>query len=148
MGLENDIHQAKFTNEYQKASINIIYTNNWVMERMKKIFETEDLTSQQFNILRILRGAREALSICTIRERMLDRMSDASRIVDRLIKKGFVKKTVNKFDKRLVSVTISAKGLALLRKMDERETEMNNITAKISPAEAKTLNKLLDKLRG
>jgi DNA-binding MarR family transcriptional regulator len=148
MGLENDIHQAKFTSEHQKASINIIYTNNWVMERMKKIFETEDLTSQQFNILRILRGAREALSICTIRERMLDRMSDASRIVDRLIKKGLVKKTVNKFDKRLVSVTISPRGLALLKKMDERETEMNNITAKISPAEAKTLNKLLDKLRG
>lgn len=148
MGLENDINQPKFASEYQKAAINIIYTNNWVMERMKKIFETEDLTSQQFNILRILRGAREPLSICTIRERMLDRMSDASRIVDRLIKKSLVKKTINKFDKRLVSVTISPRGLALLKKMDDRENEMNGIVAKITPAEAKSLNKLLDKLRG
>lgn len=147
MGIENDINQPKFTSEYQKAAINIFYTNNWLMERTKKIFETEDLTPQQFNILRILRGAREPLSICTIRERMLDRMSDASRIVDRLIKKNLVKKTINKFDKRLVSVTISPRGLALLKKMDEREEEMNNIVSKISVTEAKTLNKLLDKIR-
>jgi DNA-binding MarR family transcriptional regulator len=148
MGLENDINQPKFSSEHQKAAVNIIYTHNWLMERMKKIFETEDLTSQQFNILRILRGAREPLSICTIRERMLDRMSDASRIVDRLIKKNLVKKTINKFDKRLVSVTISPRGMALLKKMDERDDEMNNIVAKISPAEARTLNKMLDKIRG
>lgn len=148
MALENDINQAKFANEYQKAVVNIIYTHNWVMERTKKIFESEDLTSQQFNILRILRGAREPLSICVIRERMLDRMSDASRIVDRLIKKNLVKKTVNKFDKRLVSVTIAPRGLALLKKMDERADEMDGIMGKISPAEAKTLNKLLDKIRG
>lgn len=148
MGLESDINQAKFANEHQKAVVNIIYTHNWVMERMKQIFETEDLTSQQFNILRILRGAREPLSICVIRERMLDRMSDASRIVDRLIKKSLVKKTVNKFDKRLVSVTISPKGLTLLKKLDDRSEEMNALIGKLSPAEAKTLNKLLDKVRG
>lgn len=148
MGLESDINQAKFANEHQKAVVNVIYTHNWVMERMKQIFETEDLTSQQFNILRILRGAREPLSICVIRERMLDRMSDASRIVDRLIKKSLVKKTVNKFDKRLVSVTISPKGLTLLKKLDDRSEEMNALTGKLSPAEAKTLNKLLDKIRG
>lgn len=148
MGLESDINQAKFANEHQKAVVNIIYTHNWVMERMKQIFESEDLTSQQFNILRILRGAREPLSICVIRERMLDRMSDASRIVDRLIKKSLVKKTVNKFDKRLVSVTISPKGLTLLKKMDDRSEEMNGLIGKLSPAETKTLNKLLDKIRG
>lgn len=148
MGLENDINQAKFTNEHQKAVVNIIYTHNWVMERMKQIFETEDLTSQQFNILRILRGAREPLSICVIRERMLDRMSDASRIVDRLIKKNLVRKTVNKFDKRLVSVTISPRGLTLLKKLDERADEMDNVMARLSPAEAKNLNRLLDKIRG
>lgn len=148
MGLESDINQAKFANEHQKAVVNIIYTHNWVMERMKQIFETEDLTSQQFNILRILRGAREPLSICVIRERMLDRMSDASRIVDRLIKKNLVKKTVNKFDKRLVSVTISPRGLTLLKKLDDRSEEMNALSGKLSPAEAKTLNKLLDKIRG
>lgn len=148
MGLENDINQAKFANEYQKAVVNIIYTHNWVMERTKKIFESEDLTSQQFNILRILRGAREPLSICVIRERMLDRMSDTSRIVDRLIKKNLVRKTVNKFDKRLVSVTISPRGLALLKKLDERADEMDGVMGKISAAEAKTLNRLLDKIRG
>ncbi|MBL7729352.1 MAG: MarR family transcriptional regulator [Dinghuibacter sp.] len=147
MGIENDINQPKFASEYQKAAINIIYTNNWLVERFKNIFESEDLTTQQFNILRILRGAREPLSICTIRERMLDRMSDASRIVDRLIKKGLVKKTINKFDKRLVSVTISPRGLAVLKKLDERDDELNNVVSKLSVTEAKTLNKLLDKIR-
>ena len=84
MGIEKDINQQKFRNEFQKASINLIYTFNWVSEKMKVFFENQDITSQQFNILRILRGAHKPLSTLQIRERMLDKMSDTSRIVDRL----------------------------------------------------------------
>jgi DNA-binding MarR family transcriptional regulator len=147
MSIENDINQHRFRNEYQKAGINLIYTFNWVTERMKHHFEKHDITAQQFNILRILRGAREPLSTLQIRQRMLDRMSDTSRIVDRLLKKGLVKKVVCKLDRRLVDVTISDKGLRLLEKMDKHEEEIDLVLGNLSPEEAALLNKLLDKAR-
>jgi DNA-binding MarR family transcriptional regulator len=87
MSIDKEINQQKFRNEYQKSEINLIYTYNWMNEQMKCIFDKFDITSQQFNILRILRGAGEPLSTLQIRQRMLDKMSDTSRIVDRLIKK-------------------------------------------------------------
>jgi DNA-binding MarR family transcriptional regulator len=147
MSLEKDINQSKFRNEYQKAVVNIVYTYNWMTEQLKQVFEKEDLTMQQFNILRILRGNNGPLSTLQIRERMLDKMSDTSRIVDRLIIKGFVKKSICKTDKRLVDVFITDKGKKILTKLDKAEDEMDNIIDSISVAEAKTLNKILDKLR-
>lgn len=147
MSLEKDINQPKFRNEFQKASINIIFTFNWMAEKTKAIFEREGLTSQQFNILRILRGARAPLSTLQIRQRMLDKMSDTSRIVDRLIIKGLVKKTVSKTDKRLVDVSITDKGKKVLAKLDKCEEQMDAVIKTISEAEAKTLNNILDKMR-
>lgn len=87
MGIEKDINQQTFRNDYQKAAINLIYTYHWLNEKMKVYFDNEGITSQQFNILRILRGAGVPISTMQIRERMLDKMSDTSRIVDRLIVK-------------------------------------------------------------
>lgn len=147
MSLEKDINQKKFRSEHQKAVINLIYTYNWVNEQMKFFFDRVDITSQQFNILRILRGAEAPLSTLQIRQRMLDKMSDTSRIVDRLIVKGLVKKIICKTDKRLVDVSITDKGKKLLEKTDKHEIEMNAIFGSLSDAEAKTLNKLLDKIR-
>jgi DNA-binding MarR family transcriptional regulator len=147
MSLEKDINQPKFRNEFQKASINIIFTFNWMTEKTKAIFEREGLTSQQFNILRILRGAGGPLSTLQIRQRMLDKMSDTSRIVDRLIIKGLVKKTVSKTDKRLVDVSITDKGKKVLAKLDKCEDQMDAVVKTISEAEAKTLNMILDKIR-
>lgn len=147
MSLEKDINQPKFRNEFQKASINIIFTFNWMTEKTKEIFEREGLTSQQFNILRILRGAGAPLSTLQIRQRMLDKMSDTSRIVDRLIIKGLVKKTISKIDKRLVDVSITDKGKKVLAKLDRCEDQMDDVVKTISEAEAKTLNKILDKMR-
>ena len=147
MSIEEDINQTRFRSEYHKMTINLIYTYNWVMEQSRKFFEKADLTPQQFNILRILRGAAEPLSTLQIRQRMLDKMSDTSRIVDRLVKKNLVKKVVCKSDRRLVDVTISEKGLGLLEKLDAFNDEMDNFLTNISPEEAKTLNHLLDKLR-
>jgi DNA-binding MarR family transcriptional regulator len=147
MSLENDIQQAKFRNEYQKAAINLIYTFNWLTEKNKQFFDKADITSQQFNILRILRGAGEPLSTLQIRQRMLDKMSDTSRIVDRLVKKDLVKKVICKTDRRLVDVTISEKGLSLLQDLDNYNDELDGIIGSISEEEAKTLNHLLDKLR-
>src|SRR5689334_12740808 len=147
MSIEKDISQRKFNTEYQKAMVNLIYTHNWIMERVKLFFEKADLTPQQFNILRILRGAGEPLSTLQIRQRMLDKMSDTSRIVDRLIIKGLVKKNISKIDKRLVDVSITEKGKKLLAKLDGHQDEMDAILSNLSDSEAKTLNKLLDKIR-
>ena len=147
MGIQEDINQSKFRNEHQKAGINIIYTFNWMSEQMKNLFEKHGLTSQQFNILRILRGAGQPLSTLQIRQRMLDKMSDTSRIVDRLIVKGFVRKNISKVDKRLVDVSITDKGKKLLAKLDNHQDEMDAVLSNLSESEAKILNKLLDKVR-
>ena len=147
MSIEKDISQRKFSSEFQKAMVNLIYTHNWMMERMKQFFEKADLTPQQFNILRILRGAAQPLSTLQIRQRMLDKMSDTSRIVDRLIKKGLTKKVVCKTDRRLVDVSITDKGLKLLDKLDEAQNELDSIVSHLSEREASELNNLLDKIR-
>jgi DNA-binding MarR family transcriptional regulator len=147
MSIEKDIQQSKFRNEYQKTVVNIIYTYNWITEKTKQIFERGDITSQQYNILRILRGAGKPLSTLQIRQRMLDKMSDTSRIVDRLVKKELVKKVICKTDRRLVDVTITDQGLALLEKLDGYNDEMDNLLGNITEDEAKMLNQLLDKIR-
>jgi DNA-binding MarR family transcriptional regulator len=148
MGIEKDIHQATFRTARQKAMINVLYTYGWIIERIKVSLAKEDITHQQFNILRILRGsAPEPLSTLQIRERMLDKMSDTSRIVDRLIVKGLVKKTVCSKDKRLVDVLITDKGLKLLKKMDEEQNQMDSILNNLSETESEQLSHLLDKLR-
>jgi DNA-binding MarR family transcriptional regulator len=148
MKIEKEIHQEKFINEYQKLLINLIFTNNWLAAHNRNFFDDAGITVQQFNILRILRGAQESLSTLQIRDRMLDKMSDTSRIVDRLILKGLAKKSINKFDKRLVCVSITTKGLALLKKMDPNESEMFSVMRNLTEMEAKQMNKFLDKLRG
>ena len=147
MSLEKDIAQHSFRNEHQKAIRNLIYTYNWVTEKTKSIFDKEEITAQQFNILRILRGAGKPISTLQIRERMLDKMSDTSRIVDRLVLKGLAKKTICKIDKRLVDVSISPKGSQLLAKLDFFEKDMDAVFTNLTETEAKALNKLLDKIR-
>ncbi|MEO6253660.1 MAG: MarR family transcriptional regulator [Ferruginibacter sp.] len=147
MGLEKDISQSSFRNDFQKGIINLIYTYNWMNEKMKSVFDKEDITGQQYNILRILRGAGKPISTLQIRERMLDKMSDTSRIVDRLVLKGLAQKTTCKNDKRLVDVSIAIKGKKLLEKIDRYEKDMDAILGNLTDAEAKTLNKLLDKIR-
>ena len=147
MSLEDDINQRKFRNEHQKAAINLIYTSSWLNEQMKYFFDNYDITAQQFNILRILRGAGEPLSTMQIRERMLDKMSDTSRIVDRLVKKEMVKKNIRKTDRRLVDVTITEKGKELLAELDSKDSEMDAILRGLDETDVKQINHLLDKLR-
>jgi len=147
MGIEKDIQQTNFRNEFQKMGINIIYTANWLNEKMGQILATEDITQQQFNILRILRGSDAPLSTLKIRERMLDKMSDTSRIVDRLIVKGLVEKTACIKDKRLVDITVSKKGLQLLEKLDSLNDHIDSILKGVTEKEAQAMNQILDKLR-
>ena len=149
MGLEKDIQQYSFSGQNQKAVINLIYTYHWVTEQIKIILFEEDITLQQYNILRILRGSDpRPLSTLTIRERMLDKMSDTSRIVDRLLLKKLVSKRLCNTDKRLVDVSITKEGKAMLQRIDERDNEMNKVMEMLNEEELISLNKLLDKLRG
>lgn len=148
MGIENDIQQSRFRNAHQKAAINLLYTLGWMKDRTKCIFEAEDITSQQFNILRILRGSfPQPLSTLQIRERMLEKMSDTSRIVDRLIAKGLVKKITCKSDRRLVDVIITDKGKKLLERLDARQDEIDAVLGNLSEKDANILSDLLDKIR-
>jgi MarR family transcriptional regulator, 2-MHQ and catechol-resistance regulon repressor len=149
MTLEKDISQRNFRNLNQKSMVNLIYTYHWVVEKIKNLLSTEDITLQQYNILRILRGSFPApLSTLQIRDRMLDKMSDTSRIVDRLVVKGLVHKNTSKTDKRLVDVIITDEGRELLSKLDMQNDQLDNIITSLSEGEMNTLNNLLDKLRG
>jgi DNA-binding MarR family transcriptional regulator len=149
MSINQDIKQQRqFRNEHHKATVNILFSSNWLMENIKKFLQAEDITPQQYNILRILRGNGKPLSTLQIRERMLDKMSDTSRIVDRLLKKGLAEKKTSQADKRLVDVTISKKGLAALERLDKNNASLDGILFNLDHDEAKALNDLLDKMRG
>lgn len=148
MGIDKDIHQNKFRNERHKAMINILFTYGWAIEKLKQFVSEEGITHQQFNILRILRGNHPTpLSTLSIRERMIDKMSDTSRIVDRLVSKALVKKVICKKDRRLVDVSITERGLKLLEKLDKKQDDMDSILSNLSEKEATSLSKLLDKIR-
>ncbi len=148
MAIEQEIQQPKFKTEHQRALVNLLFTYGWSIERIKQLVTCEGITHQQYNILRILRGSLpKPLSTLQIRERMLDKMSDTSRIVDRLVVKGLAKKTLCKKDRRLVDVTITEKGKKLLEKLDGRQPEMDNIFGNLSVNEAAQLNTLLNKIR-
>jgi DNA-binding MarR family transcriptional regulator len=149
MRLEDEIKQSKFESEWHKTSINLVFTYHWAKEKMQLFLKDFDITMQQFNVLRILRGQHpNPVSACDIRERLLDRMSDTPRIVERLCKEGLAQKTVSEVDKRYVDVLITKKGLALLRQIDEAFPELMTDYQRLSQEEAVVLNMLLDKLRG
>lgn len=149
MEIEKEIQNSKFTDNYQKAAVNIIYTYAWLNGYIKAELAKHKVTPQQFNILRILRGQNpKPATINIIKERMLDRMSDASRIVDRLVAKGLVTRTTCESDRRAVDILISDKGLRVLEKIKLEETMLAKFKQHISEDEAKQLSDLLDKYRG
>lgn len=149
MELEQEIKQNKFRNERQKALVNILFTYGFLSDKIRDILIPFGLTMQQFNILRILRGSHPVpLSTSDIKMRMLDKSSDTSRIVDRLVAKKLVKKTTCPTDKRLVDVMISNIGLEMLEKIDICEEKMDELTFNLTDDEVLLLSSLLNKLRG
>jgi DNA-binding MarR family transcriptional regulator len=147
MGIEKEIPKSYFRSHRHKALVNVLFTSNWISERLKKFLQADDITPQQYNILRILQTSDIPLSTLKIRERMMDKMSDTSRIVERLLKKKLVNKQVCSYDKRLVDVTISDTGVQLLQKLDKKTDELDSIISKLSDSETDSLNGLLDKMR-
>ena len=148
MKLEEEIKQSKFRNEYHKLGVNIIYTANWISLLHTQRCKQFDITPEQFNILRILRGQHpKAATVNLLIERMLNKMSNASRLVEKLRKKGLVEREISKDDRRACDVAITKKGLDLLAELDKTEKEWNKMISHLSETEASTLNRLLDKMR-
>jgi DNA-binding MarR family transcriptional regulator len=149
MKLEDEIKQKKFKNDYHKLAVNLIYTHGWLLNHQSAFFKKFGITGAQYNILRILRGQHPGpASINLLKERMLDKMSDASRLVERLKSKGLVEREVCPDDRRKVEVKITEKGMDLLAEMDKIEDQFEKLFKGIKPGEANTLNELLDRLRG
>ena len=149
MKLEQEIRQEKFKSEYHKLIVNISFTGSWLSLKMSEYMKPFKLTIQQYNILRILRGQHpEPATVNLLIERMIDKMSNASRIVDKLLAKKLAERSSCRNDRRCVDVIITNKGLKLLGKIDNHAEEWGSQFTKLSIKESKELNRLLDKLRG
>jgi len=149
MRIEDEIQSSKFEDNYHKAVVNIAYTEGWLNNTLRCHFEKHNLTNQQFNILRILRGQHpKPATVNLLKERMIDKMSDASRIVDRLVQKGLITRCTSSRDRRAVDILISEQGLATLSKMDAEFKTKDFLKDNLTSEEAGQLSDLLDKLRG
>lgn len=149
MRIDDEIKSTKFEDNYQKAVININFTYGWLNNKLKDEFGKYNLTTQQFNILRILRGQYpKSATINLLKDRMIDKMSDASRIVDRLLQKDLVSRCTNNKDRRAVDIRISETGLELLSTIDKEMKTRDLLKENLTEDEAALLSSLLDKLRG
>jgi DNA-binding MarR family transcriptional regulator len=136
---------SKFSNIKVKALLNLIYTANWISSQQNTFFKPFGISPQQFNILRILRGAKEPLKVNTIKERMLERAPNATRLMDKLCDKDLIERIACPEDRRVVHIQITNNGLSLLQKIDKnmKQDYLENLTKK----EADQLSDLLDKIR-
>lgn len=147
MKIEEEI-KSKFSSEYHKLLVNIHLTSSRLGERMQSEMKKHGLTATQYNVLRILRGQNKVpASIGLIKDRMIERNSDVSRIIDRLVKKELIERTENQIDRRQKDVIISDKGLTVLTEIDTLERKIKEELGHLSKEEVETLNALLDKAR-
>ena len=149
MVIEETLKISKRLPERKRALLNLLYTGNWVSDEIAKVLKPFDITPQQFNVLRILKGRQgEACSLKTIQERMISKMSNTTRLVDKLIKKEFVKRTQCETNRRKVDIVITPKGLLALDEISEVVDQSEaRMTDQLSTSELEDLNALLNKLR-
>ena len=148
MKLEEEIKQTKFESEHLKAVLNVMVTNNWIVSRHTKFLKQYDLSLPQYNVLRILRGAKgKPMMLSDISDRMLDKMSNATRLVEKLKQKGLVERELCETNRRQVDISITENGIELLATIDEPLSTFTKDYLNITPTEAETLNTILDKWR-
>ena len=147
--IEDEIKQnKKFESEHQKAAVNIMFTSSWLYNINATRLKKHAVTPEQFNVLRILRGSYpKPLMLGNVTCRMVDKSSNATRLVEKLRQKGYVKRELCETNRRQVDILITDKGLALLTKIDNESEEWLDTMKGITKAEALELNRLLDKLR-
>lgn len=147
--IESEVKQEKFQSEFQKAAVNILFTGSWLYNINAAFLKEFDVTPEQFNVLRILRGSHpNPMMLADITCRMIDKNSNATRLVEKLRIKGLVKREICKNNRRQVDISITEKGLVLLAKIDRSSDAWQATLKKLSKAEAQQLNFLLDKIRG
>jgi MarR family 2-MHQ and catechol resistance regulon transcriptional repressor len=141
------VTNTRFKSPQQKAIINLRFTSNWILKKQNAYMSKHDISIAQFNILRILRGANETLSVNTVKHRMIEKSPNTTRLMDKLIEKGLIIRDRNENDKRIINVKITSLGLDLLANIDiEFDQELTMLDV-LSDEEANTLSDLLDKLR-
>lgn len=149
MKIEDEIKQKAFKSEFQKAMINILFTSGWLEHKQTQFFKQWGISPQQYNVLRILRGQNNnPITVASIQDRMMDKMSNASRLVEKLKQKNLIERKECKADRRQVDIVITQKGLDLLSLIDSNMNDQEKMMKNISKEEAVELNRLLDKLRG
>jgi len=142
--LAKDIN-SKFANNRVKALLNVIYTANWISSRQNEFFKDYGISPQQYNILRILKGAGKPLKVQTIKDRMLERSPNATRLMDKLCAKNYIERFPSEHDRRVVKIAISEEGMKLLKSIP---ISLNNDLLKnLNEEEAEQLSNLLDKMR-
>jgi len=148
MKIEDEI-KGHFRNEYHKGLINLIFTSKQLNQQFSTILKKHKITDAQYNVLRILRGNKSQIpsSIGYIKERMLDRNSDVSRIVDKLYGLQFIERQESSIDRRLKEIVITDKGLKILSKIDDSEKKVDTFLHNLSDSDVNKLNELLDKIR-
>ena len=148
MKIEDEIKQKSFKNEYHRLAVNLQFTASWLSAQHTKTLRHFGISSQQYNVLRILKGqSPKPSSLILIRERMLDKESNASRLIDKLVNAELTKRIQCPNDRRQVEITITEKGIELLNQMNPKVDEISKCMKSLSENEAETLNDLLDKLR-
>jgi DNA-binding MarR family transcriptional regulator len=149
MGLEEDLKQQRFDNEYEKMVVNILFTGSWLSSRNASRLKPFGLTPEQYNVLRILRGSHpKPMMLADITSRMIDRNSNATRLVEKLKAKGFVNREICESNRRQVDISITDSGLVVLTKIDEGLDQWLENLKTIPKNEVEELNNMLDKLRG
>lgn len=138
---------SRFKSPQQKAIINVRFTSNWMSNLQNSYMSKFDLSMPQFNILRILRGANQAINVNTVKERMIEKSPNTTRLMDKLIEKELINRIRCEKDRRVVYVEISSKGLEILAEIDISFDNNSFFTDKLNDDEAETLSNLLDKLR-
>jgi DNA-binding MarR family transcriptional regulator len=149
MSLEKEIKQEKFQNEFEKVAVNILFTASWLYNMNAARLKPHAITPEQYNVLRILRGSHpKALMLADVTCRMIDKNSNATRLVEKLRQKGLLKREICENNRRQVDISITEKGLLTLKKVDAQAEAWMETLKGITKTEAQELNRILDKLRG
>ncbi|PSL05541.1 MarR family winged helix-turn-helix transcriptional regulator [Cecembia rubra] len=149
MKIEEAIKQKEFKDPYNKAVVNLLFTHSHIVSRQSNLFKPFGLSPEQYNVLRILRGQNGSpITVSSIQDRMLNKMSNASRLVEKLKQKKLVLREECPTDRRQVDILITDKGLEVLENLENAIYNLNRELVQLSEGEVEQLNFLLDKLRG
>ncbi|WP_276499623.1 MarR family winged helix-turn-helix transcriptional regulator [Pontibacter litorisediminis] len=149
MRIEDEIHQKAFKDDYRRLMANLLFTNNWLNQQLLPFFKGLGLTLQQHNVLAILRGQHpEPVCFGDIQNRMVDRNSNVTRLIDKLIEKGYVTRDICQTNRRMIEVRITGSGLKKLQEVDAQFPNLMERFHNLSEEEAVLVSNMLDKLRG